>query len=30
MLAGLRGNEDEPCSYRKYESTAEKLLIVGK
>lgn len=26
MLAGLRENQNEPCSYRKYGSTAEKLL----
>lgn len=30
VLAGLRRNEDEPCSYRKYGNIVKKPLVVGR
>lgn len=30
VLAGLRRNQDEPCSYRKYGNIVKKLLVVGR
>lgn len=30
VLADLRRNQDEPCSYRKYGNIVEKPLVVGR